>query len=445
MLTHRPSLVVLVMFYPISTASAQVPPPTGAKLPLKAALLLTPGFCAAEATSVSGKVEIGAMACSGIEASLRGVFSSLSRITSTAAFEQNSVQVLLSPEFPGSPEVGYDGSTRELVVSLQWTARDRTGRILWRGAANGSGRATSMFVRSKKKDRNRLGEAAVKAAIERSPAVISSAAELSRLVQCGLGCATPDDVKALLREHPASVFVTDGNRNTPLHWAAIYGYGDVAEMLIAAKADVNAKDKNESTPLHLAAGNGSAGVVKALLAAGAEPNAKDKHGSAPLHSAAFSGSKFVAELLLSSGASVSARNDQGVTPLHIAAQNGFGQVVKSLVAAGAEVNAKDGNGSTPLHYAAYGRTTTTSNGQVVIVQTVWLAGIDDTNADNKNSATTPHGGAFSDANREVLEFLLANKADVNAKNNDGATPLHLAAITGRKDAAALLRQHGGHE
>jgi len=34
---------------------------------------------------------------------------------------------------------------------------------------------------------------------------------------------------------------------------------------------------------------------------------------------------------------------------------------------------------------------------------------------------------------------------VNAKDNTGATPLHLAIAKGQKDIADLLRQHGGKE
>jgi len=49
------------------------------------------------------------------------------------------------------------------------------------------------------------------------------------------------------------------------------------------------------------------------------------------------------------------------------------------------------------------------------------------------------------AHKDVVELLLANKADVNAKDNSGKTPLHIAVSKGHKDVVELLRQHGGHE
>jgi hypothetical protein len=57
--------------------------------------------------------------------------------------------------------------------------------------------------------------------------------------------------------------------------------------------------------------------------------------------------------------------------------------------------------------------------------------------DEKRGQTALHIAAFNDR-KDVAEFLLANKADVNAKSANGSTPLHLPAAKGNKDIVELL-------
>ena len=45
--------------------------------------------------------------------------------------------------------------------------------------------------------------------------------------------------------------------------------------------------------------------------------------------------------------------------------------------------------------------------------------------------------------KEVVELLIAKGADVNAKRNDGETPLDLAIGRKHPETASLLRKHGG--
>ena len=90
--------------------------------------------------------------------------------------------------------------------------------------------------------------------------------------------------------------------------------------------------------------------------------------------------------------------------IHDAAKNGDLGRVKALVKESPDlVFSRDDDGWTALHYAAL-------NGK-----------------------------------KDVVELLLANKADVNAKAGNGATPLDIAAGHGHKGVTELLRRHGGQE
>jgi ankyrin repeat protein len=73
-----------------------------------------------------------------------------------------------------------------------------------------------------------------------------------------------------------------------------------------------------------------------------------------------------------------------------------------------------------------------------------LANKAEVNAKN-NLGSTPLHCAASLGHKDVAELLLANKAEVNVKENNGDTPLQAAEAFGHKEIVELLRQHGGHE
>ena len=172
----------------------------------------------------------------------------------------------------------------------------------------------------------------------------------------------------------------DGTGRTPLHWAAIEGHKEIAELLIAEGANVNAKTNDGKTPLdeainpfynkteianllhkhggkhgtiHSAVGGGDVEAVKEFLAAGADVNVKDKRRFTPLHWASISGHKEAVELLIDNGADVNAMRGGGGTPLSYAASWGHEEIVELLIANGADVNVKDAFSETPLDVATH--------------------------------------------------------------------------------------------
>jgi hypothetical protein len=54
------------------------------------------------------------------------------------------------------------------------------------------------------------------------------------------------------------------------------------------------------------------------------------------------------------------------------------------------------------------------------------------------------GHAASGGHKEIVELLIAESADVNAKSDDGRTPLHFAATSGHKEIVELLISKGAN-
>lgn len=162
-------------------------------------------------------------------------------------------------------------------------------------------------------------------------------------------------------------------------------------------------------PFFDAAARGNEEAMRVALQAEPDVNATDEQGNTALHLATryFDHAKAikVIDMLLSRGAKINAAGDRENTPLMVAVQDATDSlsfqdplaVVKELLSHGASVNARDAAGRTALHRACDG------------------------------------------SHRVVISFLLEKaKADPNAADNDGETPLHLAAAAGDTNAAALL-------
>eukprot|EP00930_Biecheleria_cincta_P034410 TRINITY_DN23788_c0_g2_i1.p1 TRINITY_DN23788_c0_g2~~TRINITY_DN23788_c0_g2_i1.p1 ORF type:complete len:3105 (-),score=585.98 TRINITY_DN23788_c0_g2_i1:231-9545(-) len=96
------------------------------------------------------------------------------------------------------------------------------------------------------------------------------------------------------------------------------------KLLLEARCDANQPRRSGPTPLHYSALLRHEGLLDALIAARANPNAKDELGRTPLHNAVMTAptdadANFDAEdILISAGADVAALDDTRRSPLHYA-------------------------------------------------------------------------------------------------------------------------------
>jgi ankyrin repeat protein len=148
---------------------------------------------------------------------------------------------------------------------------------------------------------------------------------------------------------------------------------------------------------------------------------------------------------------VFSKDTNGWTPLHFAAAYGYTNVVKLLLVNKANVNDKDNDDRTPLHYAAgwgfqcaarpvYPEVPNLHNAAIHGyngVAELLLADGAEVNAKD-NCGDTPLHLAALRGHKDMAELLLTNKAEVNMGDNDGFTPLHLAMATGHRDLVELL-------
>ena len=190
-------------------------------------------------------------------------------------------------------------------------------------------------------------------------------------------------------------------------------------------------------------------TVAALLDRSLPLTTTNEHGYSLVHWAALTKQPRVVSLLMSRGAPVNVTGPGGRTPLHDAASGGDVSLVQLLVEAGARAYVADSLGKIPLdlavengHRAAFTLLkplhVAAQQGDVDRVRRLAQAEPAGVLARDESGATALHLAAQA-GRRDVVAALVDAGADVNARAACGETPLHLALERDASESVAWLR------
>ena len=278
--------------------------------------------------------------------------------------------------------------------------------------------------------------------------------------------ALHDDVETGRALIAAGARVEAANRfdATPLALAAENGSAAFIELLLDAGADPDAATPEGETTLLTVARTGRADAVRLLLDRGADPNrAEGWRGQTALMWASAEDNLAAAEALLAGGANVHERSTGGFSPLTFAVRAGYLDMTRLLVEAGASPEETLFDGTSALVLA-------TRNGHYELGAYLLDAGADP-NADDQgwtalheikwtrrpnlgfNNPPPLVTGATSDL--EFVRTLAAHGADLDARmtkepnnryrnvlNRVGSTPFLLAAKAADVELMRLLVELG---
>lgn len=192
-------------------------------------------------------------------------------------------------------------------------------------------------------------------------------------------------------------------------------------LLIDFGANVNARYKDGTSPIALAVSETDCPIdtISVLIKAGAVIDAPDNNGVTPLMKASRSGHIEAVKLLLDLKASVTSNDLEGKSVLHWCCKGGHAKILPLLVNAGADINLQDREGCTPLMYAACDDDVT---------KALLKFNPDVNKIDEKRRSALMHAlSGYSSKKVEVIRALLKRGATVELADFEGNTALHMTA------------------
>ncbi|XP_011299918.1 protein phosphatase 1 regulatory subunit 16A isoform X3 [Fopius arisanus] len=219
---------------------------------------------------------------------------------------------------------------------------------------------------------------------------------------------------------------------------------------------------DDSVMLLEAAARNDIDEVRRLLKKGVNPDSTNEDGLTALHQCCIDDNEEMMKLLTEFGANVNAEDSEKWTPLHAAATCGHLHLVRYLIAAGANLLAVNADGNMPYDICEDEKTLDCIEGEMasrgvtqelidetraatemqMLVDLQKLASVGGDLEYKDHQGATPLHIAAANGYLRVVEFLLDQHVSTDVEDNDKWQPVHAAACWGHLEVLELLVQNG---
>jgi ankyrin repeat protein len=203
-----------------------------------------------------------------------------------------------------------------------------------------------------------------------------------------------------------------------------------------AEQGVSRDEQNERgyTLLHLAVFHQNEKLAAFLLDHGANPNIADNSGETPLFESARKNQKKIMAMLIEHGGKLNLVNHKGQSLMHLAFSSKSWEAAESLLERNAPLDIRDTSGRTAVFACvSFG---------CPLMDRLALKRIDFNVIDNSKKSLLHVAAEYSATDKAMLQTLISNVMQINAKDIEGKTALHIAARDGSYSFALLLLGKG---